>query len=338
MLQVGRFKQILFILVIEIIMNKKEMNHYTRRNFIKTSAIALGSVSVAGLPVACGSNDKTKNVFKYALCNEILKEFSWAEQCEITGKAGFKGIELAPFTLVKEGVQEITQDMRQQMVRDMKNAGIVCPGLHWLFVAPPKGLHFTTPDDQLRQRSVDYLAKLIDFCGDLGGEIMVFGSPAQRGTSGGISVQEAANYFADGLAKVADQAKARNVIILVEPLPKKDTDVVNTLEEAMKIVNKVNHPNVATMFDFHNSVDETEPFSDLIQKYYRNIHHVHVQNMDGSVIMSDKIPQEYIRIFGLLKKLNYKKWISVEVFDFSPGGKFIAEESMKTFLEIESRI
>ena len=92
------------------------------------------------------------------------------------------------------------------------------------------------------------------------------------------------------------------------------------------------------MFDFHNSVDETEPFSDLIQKYYRYIHHVHVQNMDGSLIMSDKIPQEYVQIFELLKKLKYKKWISVEVFNFSPGGKFIAEESMKTFLEIEKRI
>jgi D-psicose/D-tagatose/L-ribulose 3-epimerase len=314
------------------------MNHYNRRDFIRTSAFAFGSVIVAKLPLACKGKNGAKNVFKYAFCNEILQEFSWPEQCEIIGKAGYEGVEIAPFTLVKEGVQEISQAMRQQMVRDMKNAGIVCPGLHWLFVAPPPGLHFTTPDDQLRQRSVDYLVKLIDFCGDLGGEIMVFGSPAQRGTSGGISIGEATNYFADGLAKVADHAKERNVIILIEPLSKKDTDVVNTLEEAMSVVDKVNHPNIATMFDFHNSIDETEPWSDLIQKYFRHIHHVHVQNMDGSVIMSDNIPQEFIPIFELLKKLNYKKWVSVEVFDFSPGGRFIAGESMKTFLEIERRI
>jgi len=314
------------------------MNHYNRRDFIRTSAIAAGSVVIAGLPAACRGKKETKKFFKYAFCNEIIKEFSWPEQCDIVGKAGYEGIEVAPFTLVKEGVDEISQSMRQQMVRDMKNAGIVCPGLHWLFVAPPQGLHFTTPDDQLRQRSVDYLVKLIDFCGDLGGEIMVFGSPAQRGSSGGISVMDATNYFAEGLAKVADHAKERNVLILVEPLPKKDTDVVNTLEEAMKVVNKVNHPNIATMFDFHNSVDETEPWSGLIQKYFRYIHHVHVQNMDGSLIMSDKIPQDFIPIFELLKKLNFKKWVSVEVFDFSPGGKFIAEESMKTFLEIERLI
>lgn len=313
------------------------MNYYDRRNFIKTSALALGSLGLAGAS-ACGSRNTSENIFKYALCSEILKELSWAEQCEITGKAGFKGIELAPFTLVKESVDEISSAARQQMVQDMKNAGIVCPGFHWLFVPPPKGLHFTTPDNQLRQKSVDYLIKLIEFCGDLGGEVMVFGSPAQRGTTGGISVQEATDYFADGLAKVAGLARDRNITILVEPLPGKGTDVVNTMEEALQIVNKVNHPNIATMFDFHNSVDETEPFTDLIRKYYRYIHHVHVQNMDGSLIKPDNIPEELIRIFKLLKELNYKKWISVEVFDFTPGGKFIAEESMKTFLEIEKRI
>jgi sugar phosphate isomerase/epimerase len=313
------------------------MNYYNRRDFIKTSVIALGSAGLAGMPVACQGKNK-KNYFKYALCNEIVKEFSWPEQCDIIGKAGFNGIEVAPFTLLKEGVQEITLDKRRQMVKDMKNAGIVCPGLHWLFVPPPQGLHFTTPDNQLRQRSVDYLVKLIDFCGDLGGEIMVFGSPVQRATSQGISIQEATDYLADGLAKVADHARERNLTILIEALTKRETDVVNTLEEAKTLVNKINHPNISSMFDFHNTLDENEPMPDLISKYINLIHHVHVQNLDGTVLLSDKIPQVYIQVFDLLRKLNYKKWISVEVFDFSPGGKFIAEESMKTFLEIERRI
>jgi sugar phosphate isomerase/epimerase len=314
------------------------MKRISRKDFIKTSALGLSSISIAGLPMACGRNSGTGKLFKYALCSEILQGFSWPEQCEITGKAGYEGIEIAAYTLVSEGVQEITQDKRQQMVRDMKNAGIVCAGLHWLFVPPPQGLHFTTPDGQVRQKSIDYLNKLIDFCGDLGGEIMVFGSPAQRGTSQGLSIQEATDYFTDGLAKVADHAKERNVTILVESLPKSSTDVVNTLEEALKVVNMINHPNIATIFDFHNSADETEPLTDLIRKYFRYIRHVHVQNMDGTVIMHDKIPGEIIQIFELLKRLKYKKYISAEIFDFSPGGKFIAEETMKTFLEIERLI
>jgi sugar phosphate isomerase/epimerase len=92
------------------------------------------------------------------------------------------------------------------------------------------------------------------------------------------------------------------------------------------------------MFDFHNTLDETEPWTDLIKKYYDNIKHIHVQNMDGTLIRTDAIPGDFIPVFQTLRDLNYKKWVSLEVFDFSPGGKFIAEESMKTFLEIEKRL
>ena len=41
---------------------------------------------------------------------------------------------------------------------------MICFGLSFT------GLHFTTTDNQVSQRSVDYLVKLIDFYGDIGGK------------------------------------------------------------------------------------------------------------------------------------------------------------------------
>ncbi len=70
------------------------MKYYNHRDFIKTSALALSTVNIAGMPIACSS--KQKNIFKYALCNEILQEFSWPEQCEIIGNAGYNGVEIDP--------------------------------------------------------------------------------------------------------------------------------------------------------------------------------------------------------------------------------------------------
>ncbi|MBN2314277.1 MAG: sugar phosphate isomerase/epimerase, partial [Sedimentisphaerales bacterium] len=139
--------------------------------------------------------------FKYAMCNESMAELSWAEQCRIIGNAGYQGVEIAAFTLVKEGVQEISPAKRKEMVSTMKRAGIECVGLHWLLAPPPKGLHFTTPDAAVRRKTMAYFNELIDFCGDLGGEVMIFGSPKQRNTQG-IPVKEAKKYFADGLAEV----------------------------------------------------------------------------------------------------------------------------------------
>lgn len=312
------------------------MKNLSRRSFIRKSALGITS---AGLMIKNWSGEKkSKHSFRYALCSESVKEFSWQEQCRIIGSAGYDGVEIAPFTLVKEGVDEIAPAMRKEMVSQMRDAGIVCAGLHWLFVAPPAGLHFTTPDTTLRQKSVDYLNKLIDFCGDMGGKAMVFGSPAQRGSTGGLSVSEATNYFAEGLMKVADHARQRKVSVLIESLGKSQTDVVNTLAEAVALVKRINHPNIATMFDYHNTENETEPLAGLVGKYIESIRHIHVQNMDGTMLRPGQLPDELVSIMQLLKKNRYKGWVSMEVFDFNPGGRVIAEEGMKALMEMDGKL
>ena len=316
------------------------MSNYNRRDFIKTSGSILGAAALNGLTLSCHKNEAVPGKwagFKYAMCNESMAELSWAEQCRIVSDAGYRGIEIAAFTLVEEGVQEISPAGRKEMVSVMKDTGLECVGLHWLLAPPPKGLHFTTPDAGVRRKTVTYLETLIDFCGDLGGSYMIFGSPKQR-DSKGISVEQAKKYFADGLAAVADHAQLRDIEILVEPLGKRITDVVNTLAEASLLAEQVNHPAIGMMFDFNNTVDETEPFDVLLRKYHKNIHHVHVQEMGGKHLGTGTAVNDYVKAFQVLKDMQYNRWISLEVFDFSPGGKTIATESMKTLKQIEGKL
>jgi len=316
------------------------MSNFSRRDFIKMSGGILGSAALSGLPLGCRTNEEGSSKwegFKYAMCNESMAELSWAEQCRIIGDAGYQGVEIAAFTLVKEGVQEIGPARRKEMVSVMKNAGIECAGLHWLLAPPPKGLHLTTPDAALRRRTVAYLDGLIDFCGDLGGPYMIFGSPKQRNTIG-ISVEEAKKHFAQGLASVADHAQRRGVKILVEPLGKRTTDVVNTMAEAWELAKRVNHPAIQIMFDFNNTVNETEPFDVLLKRHHKHVHHIHVQEQGGKHLGTGTAVNDYVRAFQTLKDLRYDEWVSLEVFDFSPGGKKIAEESMRTLEQIESKL
>ncbi len=316
------------------------MSNLNRRNFIKTSGGVLGAAALGGVVASCAKQEPQAEAwsgFKYAMCNESMHDLPWAEQCRIVGEAGYTGIEIAAFTLVKESVTELDAAARAQLVQDMKSAGLECVGLHWLLAPPPKGLHFTTPDDAVRAKTVGYLNSLIDFCGDLGGTVMIFGSPKQRGTMG-ISIDEAKKYFADGLVQVADHAQKRGVQILIEPLDKTQTDVVNTLAEADEMVRQINHPAIETMFDFHNTADETESFDVLIEKYYPHIKHVHVQEMDGNYLGTGDGATRYVKAFQTLKDLKYDKWVSLEVFDFSPGGRTIANESIKVLRQIENKL
>ena len=236
-----------------------------------------------------------------------------------------KGIEISPFTLAPDPI-DITPEHRREYAGIIRSEGLSFVGLHWLMVSP-KGLHVTTPDETLRARSWQHIRNLIDLCADLGSHgVMIFGSPVQRSTTGGLTREQATRNYIEGLKQVAPQALDRGVTILVEALPKTQSDVVLTLEEAAGIVAEIDSPAVKTMFDTHNAADEMEPHTVLLEKYCDVIKHIHVNEMDG------RYPGTSDYDFGsLLKKLeslNYKGWVSLEVFDFKPSAAEIAKSSL----------
>jgi len=312
-----------------------------RREFIKRSGTALGAGLLGTLVHGCAVKDRVGasrwRGFKYAMCNESMQPLPWEKQCEIVAAAGYTGIEIAPFSLVKESVHELSPAKRKEMLRVMKSAGLSCAGLHWLLAPPPAGLHITTPDAAVRKKTLAYLGALIDFCADLEGDVMIFGSPKQRGTQG-ISVEQARKNLADGFRAVSHHAQRRGVKILLEHLGSRQTDVVNTLAEAKAVMDAVNHPAIRMMFDFHNTPDETEPFDVLIRRFFPCIYHVHVQEMDGKYLGTGNAVNDFVKGFQVLKDLRFDRWVSLEVFDFSPGGKVIAEESMKVLKQIEAKL
>lgn len=317
------------------------MKKQTRRKFVKQAALTMGALSLTGWSSSCSKKQPDMsqpwNGFKYALCNESMQNLSWQDQCNIIAGAGFKGVEIAPFTLVKQSVADLTSEKRREIFAIMQDSGLQCAGLHWLLAPPPHNLHFTTPDNKVRDIAVDYIKQLIDFCADMGGDIMVFGSPNQRNAQG-ISIADAKQYFCEGLSQAADHAQQQKVTILIEPLDKSQTDVVNTLAEALEIVKTVAHPAVQLMFDFHNTPDETQPCDELVNQYFDYIYHVHVQEMNGKHPGTGTAVTDFVKTFQVLKNRNYSRWISVEVFDFTPGGQVIARESMQALQQIEKQL
>src|ERR1035441_7996833 len=155
--------------------------------------------------------------FRHSICNEAFDKWPFAEACKAISKAGYTGIEIAPFTLA-ETPGEITAAARAEYRDTIGSEGLRFAGLHWLMVSP-KGLHGTGPDAGLRRRSWDHIRALIDLCADLGPDgVMVFGSPKQRSTTGGVTREQATRNFIEGLAGVAAQAEMRGVKVLVHSL------------------------------------------------------------------------------------------------------------------------
>ena len=262
---------------------------------------------------------------RHAICNEMFQSWSFADAAKFVRATGYTGLEIAPFTL-PESPSSISPQRRAEYSDILKSEGLAFVGLHWLMVSP-KGLHVTTPDQALRERSWQHIRDLIDLCADLGPNgVMVFGSPVQRSTVDESTIAEATSRYVDGLSSVATQAEQRGVTILVEALPIEQSNVVNTLAEAAAIVSQISSPAIQTMFDTHNAVNETEPHSALIEKYFDVIRHVHVNEMDGRHPgMGD---YDFKPVLKTLQHLGYKGWVSLEAFDLSFGAEKIARESI----------
>ncbi|MGA2267998.1 MAG: sugar phosphate isomerase/epimerase family protein [Bryobacteraceae bacterium] len=270
--------------------------------------------------------------FRHSMCNEAFEGWPLAETCKAIRKAGYTGMEIAPFTLAVQPA-DITATQRKEYREIIQSEGLSFAGLHWLMVSP-KGLHVTGPDALLRRRSWDHIRDLIDLCADLGANgVMVFGSPKQRSTTGGLTRREATRNFIDGLAGVALHASHRQVRVLVEALPANQCDVVETLEEAAAVVREIGSPFIQTMFDVHNAIDEELPHAALVDRYFDYIRHVHVNELDGRHCGAGDY--DFKPVLEALRRRNYAGWVSLEAFDFTPGAERLASESLR---HLESEI
>jgi D-psicose/D-tagatose/L-ribulose 3-epimerase len=264
--------------------------------------------------------------FRHAMCNEPFGQRPFAETCQAIRQAGYSGIEIAPFILAETPL-DISPGRRSEYRAMMEAEGLTFAGLHWLMVSP-KGLHVTTGDAALRRRSWEHIRALADLCADLGPHgVMVFGSPQQRSTTGGMTRSEATRHFIDGLGEVAPHAATRGVTVLVEALPASQSDVVQSLAEAAAIVREIDSPAVQTMFDVHNAVDEAEPHDLLVDRYFDLIRHIHVNEMDGRHCGTGDY--NFLPLFEALRRRCYTGWISLEAFDFTPGADRLAAESLR---------
>lgn len=265
---------------------------------------------------------------KFAICNETFQDWPFEKAFEFASRCGYQGIEVAPFTINKD-VRKISPAERADFRQQATQAGLEILGLHWL-LAFTEGFYLTSPEPEVRLQTGDYLADLACFCADLGGNLMVLGSPQQRNLLPGISHTQGMQYAADVIRHAAPMFAERGVTLAIEPLSPQEGDFLNTGDLGAELVDLIDHSCVQLHLDVKAMSSEGTPIADIIRRHADKMVHFHAN--DANLRGPGMGEIDFVPILQALKDINYDGWVCVEVFDYEPGVEALAKESI-TYLK-----
>ncbi|MBN2473550.1 MAG: sugar phosphate isomerase/epimerase [Pirellulales bacterium] len=312
------------------------MPRQSRRDFLKHSATGVGAALAAtALPALDKAVAADKSVpWKYSMCNETFEDWPQGRIFRFLAECGYQAVEIAPFT-INTDVTEIPARQRTRLRKQAEQAGIEICGLHWL-LSKTEGLHLTSPDADVRKRTTEYLGELARFCAELGGTKMIFGSPKQRNLLPGVSYEQGTQHAVEVLRGAMPVLEKTGVVLGLEPLGPKETNFIVNSADAVALAKLVDSPHCKMMLDCKAMVQEPTPIPELIRKHAAWMVHFHANdpNLRGPG-MGDL---DFLPIFKALQDVKFSGWVSVEVFDYTPGPERLARESFEYMKKIEGKL
>jgi sugar phosphate isomerase/epimerase len=261
---------------------------------------------------------------RYAICNETFQDWPLEKACDFAAACGYQGLEVAPFTLAGLAT-DVSPAQRADIRRTIERADLECVGLHWL-LAKTEGFHVTHPDAEVRRRTVGYLEDLARLCRDLGGQVMVFGSPHQRSLLPGVTPDQAIDRLHEVFSRLVPTLEATDTVVALEPLAPAETNVLNTAAETCRLIDRIGSPHVRLLLDVKAMSSEATPIPEIIAASAGHLAHFHANdaNLQGPGFGA----VDFAPIFAALQSIGYAGWTSVEVFDYTPGVERLVRESI----------
>lgn len=262
---------------------------------------------------------------KFAICNETFGDWPKERGFELAAATGYAGIEVAPFTLGATAY-DVTPQQRKEYRESAEAFGLEVIGLHWL-LAKTQGFHLTTDDEAIRGRTAEYLKELVRLCADLGGHVMVLGSPLQRNFPPHMGHAVAMSNAATLLSKVVGTLESHDVRIAIEPLGPQEGNFLNFASQGRELIDMIGSETIQLHLDVKAMSSEGLPIDQIICDNSDLLIHFHAN--DPNLLGPGMGDLDQVPVFRALQEIDYLNWVSVEVFDYSPGPEEILRTSMK---------
>jgi sugar phosphate isomerase/epimerase len=268
----------------------------SRRNFLKCSALLGTGILINPLNTFTNTKKGGKLLKEIGVCTDFLN---------------YPVIEEAGYSYIEESVQNFLVPLEGESVFNkklelMKKSKLPVPAMNNFI---PGKLKSVGPD-AMHDEILKYVETTFRRAQTVGVKHIVFGSGGSRRIPDGFPKETAREQFISLCKKISPVAEKFDVVIVLEPLNKRECNILNSVADGGEIVKIVNHKNFRLLADIYHMLRENESPDNII-KYGDLIHHIHIAENIGREAPGIN-NEDFTPYFRALKEINYKGLMSIE--------------------------
>lgn len=204
------------------------------------------------------------------------------------------------------GVAAMAEEAFAEALAKAREIGLPCPAFNLLF---PKTMQLLSPE-VTNEEIAAYLEGAMARVQALGGRVAVFGSGKSRNRPEGMRYDEAFRRLVEVTRLSGEIAGKYGVTIVIEPLNRSETNMINAMAEGAALVAAANEPHVRLLCDYFHAAKDGEPLTDIVR--LGGVHHTHIATREGRRYPVEEGGDDFRTFFRSLKETNYQGLMSIE--------------------------
>jgi protein FrlC len=248
---------------------------------------------------------------KLATATSVLYLYAIKDAIPLIARAGYEGVDIwggRPHVYR----QDLSAEELKQLRQLIDDHGLSVSSLMPAFYRYPHSL--SSPNPRVRADSIDYMRQCIDNAAILGAPIvLVVPDNSLYGQTKADSLQR----ITESIDVVAQYARPYDLKLGIEILYYDETDLVNTADDALNIINELGHQNIGAVLDTGTLNLSKESPVEILAKLKERMLQVHVNDNEGGHKQQNLIPGEgtydFRSLIQVLKEHGYQGFLSAEL-------------------------
>jgi D-psicose/D-tagatose/L-ribulose 3-epimerase len=278
----------------------------TRRGFLGATVAGAAAAGLVGCqPASTESKGGASLNVRYGLNLLVYTAAFTKEKLDLIPKVadlGYDGVEI-PFNDLSLLDASATKQALEKAGMGMTACCVMMPGENPC-----------SPDADEREKAVARLKTMVDLTGEMGGDAVAGPLYSPCGyLTGKAATEEELKWCAEGLAEAAAHAEKAGIPLAVEPLNRFETYVINTVDQALDMVERVGSDYLTIQVDtFHANIEEKDTGAAIRKVGKKHLGHFHASESDRGVPGTGQVAWD--EAFSALKDVGYDKWVTIESF------------------------